>query len=159
MKALGKVIKYFNEHLEESICAILLSLIIILQGNIVFMRFFLGRTSSWQEEITGYLYVWLTYIGFSLSAKRFAHIRITTLVDILPQKWRDRVLILADFIWLVFNLIIVIISIELLKTLREFPMISGVLQWDMFWIYIIIPIGFFLGSLRMIQHYYYKIKN
>lgn len=153
------LLKHLDEHLEEYICATFLTLIVALLGIQVFFRFFFGRAWAWQEELTRFLFVWFNYLGVSLGAKRFGHIRITTFVKLFPASWQDKILLLADIVWLFFNLAVVVISFELLKTMQRFPMNSAALGWDLFWVYLIIPLGFLLTSYRILQGYYRKFRT
>lgn len=154
-----KWLKYLDDHFEEVVCAVFLTLIVAFLGIQVFFRFFLGRAWAWQEELTRFLFVWFNYLGVSLGAKRFGHIRVTTFVNFFPERWRDKVILLADIVWLFFNLAVVVVSFELLKTMLRFPMLSAAMGWNLFWIYLIIPLGFLLTSYRILQGYYRKFRT
>ncbi|WP_034601835.1 TRAP transporter small permease [Clostridiisalibacter paucivorans] len=50
----------------------------------VIMRYVFNNSLSWSEELGKFLFVWLSWIGISIGAKRGEHIKITMLVDKLP---------------------------------------------------------------------------
>ncbi len=54
----------------------------------VVMRFVFNNSSSWSEELGKFLFVWLSWLGISIGHRRKEHIKITMLVDKLPEKLR-----------------------------------------------------------------------
>lgn len=54
----------------------------------VVMRFAFNNSSSWSEELGKFLFVWLSWLGISIGHRKKEHIKITMLVDKLPEKFR-----------------------------------------------------------------------
>lgn len=48
------------------------------------MRYCFNNSLSWSEELGKFLFVWLSWFGISIGAKRGEHIKITLLVDKFP---------------------------------------------------------------------------
>ena len=96
--------KALDEHFEEAACALLLSVIIILLGIQVFLRFVFKDAIGWQEEIIRYCFVWMNYLGVALGAKRLGHIRVTTFLKLFSKKMQERFLVFADLLWVCFNI-------------------------------------------------------
>jgi len=72
----------------------------------------------------------------------------------LPQGlMRKAVLLLADLIWLAFLIIVFYYSLDFLDTVLQFPQGSAVLDIPLFYVYLIIPGGFVLMMLRLVQLY------
>lgn len=158
MSLLKSFLRRLDLYFEEYICVFLLALLVSLLGISVFSRFFLSRAWAWQEELTHIAFVLFIYFGLSLGAKKRGHIRVTSFIKLLPENWNDKVILVADAIWLSFNLAVIVISFELLKTMNNFPYYTAAMHLNMFWIYLIIPFSFVLTSYRIIQYYYRKIK-
>lgn len=151
-------LKHIDRYFEEYICVILLVLLVSLLGVSVFSRYVLSRAWAWQEELTRIVFVLFIYFGFSLAAMKRAHIRIISFVRLFPEIWRDKIILIADIVWVVFNLSVIIISIELLTTMHNFPYYSAAMNINMFYIYLFIPLIFALANYRIIQYYYRKFK-
>ena len=63
---------------------------------------------------------------------------------------------IADLLWIAFNIAIVWKSWEVIQGLLEFPYISPALEWSMAYIYMIFPIAFVLLSFRTLQVDYHR---
>lgn len=151
-------LRYLDRYFEEYICVFLLALLVSLLGVSVFSRFVLNRAWAWQEELTRIVFVSFIYFGFSLGAMKRGHIRVISFIRFFPEKWREKVILVADIIWIVFNLAVIIISFELLSTMYSFPYRTAAMNINMFWVYLIIPFSFLLTNYRIIQYYYRKYR-
>ena len=158
MSLLKSFLRYLNLYFEEYVCVFLLSLLVSLLGISVFSRFFLNRAWAWQEELTHIAFVLFIYFGLSLGAKKRGHIRVTSFVKLFPENWNDKIILVADGIWLAFNLAVIVISFELLKTMSNFPYYTAAMHLNMFWVYLFIPFSFVLTFCRILQYYYEKFK-
>ena len=67
-----KVMKWFDEYAEISVCVVLMSTMTVLLAVQVFMRYVMGASLSWSEEIARYLFIWLIYLGIELWRARNA---------------------------------------------------------------------------------------
>ena len=143
--------KKIDENFEEVACASLLSVIIVLLGIQIFLRFGFKSGIDWAEEIIRYCFVWLNYLGVALGAKRLGHIRITTFINFFPKSLQNKILLAADFLWVVFNVAVIFISLEMIKIMIRFKTLSPTLQINIIWAYIIIPMGFAITTIRILQ--------
>jgi len=99
-------IKKLLYHLDELISVLVLAFIILLTVSGVFFRYILHRPIAWQEELSTVAMVWLVFIGASVVAKKSAHIRIDSLSNLLPQKYRKIWLLIVNaFVLLVLGLL------------------------------------------------------
>lgn len=90
------------ENLEMSICfASMLGLTVITFIN-VFLRYVLGSSIPWSEEVCGFLIIWLTFGGSAYAFRMGAHIGIDSLVNRLKPKARHIVTILNKISVIVF---------------------------------------------------------
>lgn len=70
---------------------VLIAMFMSMVGVIFFqviMRYVFNNSSSWSEELGKFLFVWLSWLGISIGHRRREHIKITMLVDKLPNKLR-----------------------------------------------------------------------
>ena len=71
--------------------------ILIVVGFIqVVMRTVFNNSLSWSEELIRYIYIWLCWVGISLTQRRGEHIQLTFVLDMLPRKVQDVLKILVS---------------------------------------------------------------
>lgn len=67
--------------------SVLGGMVLIVFVNVVLRKFFHSGI-SFTEEALRYLFVWMSYLGIVAAFKTNGHIRVTMLVDVLPQRAR-----------------------------------------------------------------------
>ena len=70
----------------------------------VFSRYVLAHTFVWTEELALFLFTWLVLLTASIGVARGTHVRLTILLDALPDKARAAMERLIDLLVLVFGL-------------------------------------------------------
>ena len=151
-----KLLKLLDEYLEMSICVVLISAISIILGLQVFMRYVMQNSLSWSEELSRYLFVWLIYIGISYGAKIMRHIKIDASLYMFPKKWRSYVVIVGDFLFFVFCVIVVTYSVFLVQRQIMLSQTSPAIGMPMWILYAAPGVGFTLTALRQIQTIIYR---
>src|SRR5512137_813054 len=63
--------------------ALLTAMVVIVFANVC-MRYLLGTSVIWSEEVSRHLMIWLTFAGSGLALRTGAQIGIDTLQDALP---------------------------------------------------------------------------
>ena len=148
------ILKSIYHNFEEYVCTIFVSCMIICLGLQVAMRIISGASIAWSEELSRYCFLWTVYIGAALVAKRNAHVRITAQFSFLPIGGRLFFRILADCIWIAFNLYLAANCIITIQNGLQFPEISPTLGVVKSWVEMVIPFGFVLMSWRIVEQYY-----
>lgn len=77
---------YFIDKLEEFSLIIMYATMVIIIFIQVIMRYVFNNSLSWSEELGKFIFVWLSWIGISIGAKRGEHIKLTMFVDRLSPK-------------------------------------------------------------------------
>jgi TRAP-type C4-dicarboxylate transport system permease small subunit len=80
------VIKWLDKHLEESLLLIFLIMMVIVMGIQVIARYVFSASLSWSEELTRYLFVCSGFLSASYCIKHNLSIKITQLIELLPEK-------------------------------------------------------------------------
>ncbi len=142
------------DNIEWAICGVLLLSIVGLLFIQVIARYGLGQSISWAEEMSRFGLLGLVYISAALGAKMGTHIRITAHLKALPPVPRVVAFALSDAIWLAFNIIVIYQSILLIDGMNRRPLVSGALLLNMQYVFALIPIGFTLQSIRLIERWY-----
>jgi len=67
------------------VCGALLLAMVIIEGAGVIFRFVLHDSLSWSDELSAYLFVWLTCLGAAAGIKLRVHPEVKALADRLPS--------------------------------------------------------------------------
>jgi TRAP-type C4-dicarboxylate transport system permease small subunit len=140
-------------NLEEYVSAFLVGLMILCLMLQVGVRIVIGAGLAWTEELSRFCFIWAVYVGASLAAKRAAHVRISAQFLLAPVKVRLFFRIVADSIWIGFNIFFVFLTIDMTREAFAFPEVSPTLGWVKAWIEMIIPISFAMMTLRTVEVY------
>lgn len=152
-----RVLAFIDDRFEEIIGVALLAAVVTMIFAGVVMRLGFKSGLAWQEELSRILYVLVVYLGASYGMKSHDHIRVTAVVNLLPPRGQQIMKVITDIVWAGFNIAIVVISINVYQTMRQFLGESAVLRIPLHLIFLIVPIGFTLLTLRLIQSYLRKI--
>ncbi len=147
------MLHWLDRHLEEAIactCITAVACFVFLQ---VILRYGFNVALTWTEELSGIAMVWAVYMGAALAVRERFHIRIMAGVVALPRPLALALVVLADAIWLAFNLFMIGVCLDYLRLAWAKPSISPALGINMFWPETIVLIGFVLMTLRLLQIY------
>jgi len=144
-------IKALDKWFEEVVCSLLLVALVTILGWQVAERFLFAVSTTWHEEVSRFIFIWLVYLGISLGVKRREHIRIMAFIRFIPKRAHRVLYFIAEFGWLFFCLVVCYLSFSMLKTMFQFKHLSAALHWNMAYIYLIIPVSMLLTSFRIAQ--------
>ncbi|WP_298788638.1 TRAP transporter large permease subunit [uncultured Marinococcus sp.] len=156
--------KKLDEHFEKTLIIIGFSLFILLINAQVINRYFLpfieiANITTWTEEVARYLFIWVTYLGVSLTIKYNESIKVETLINKLSLKKRTIINIGNAGLILGFCLYLIYYGSSMVLDLAMTGQSSPALGIPMFIPYAIIPFGFFLIGIRLFQTTFVDIKN
>ncbi|WP_249260936.1 TRAP transporter small permease [Virgibacillus pantothenticus] len=123
-------------------------LVIFLQ---VIMRYVLGSSLSWSEELARYCFIWSVYIGISYGVKRKRHISVDVLLVMLKERGRLILTILTNCLFIIFAAIIIYYGADITIRLLSWGQDSPALQIPMGVVYLAAPIGLGLCIIRLMQ--------
>ena len=149
MKKIPAVLDNIEKYLSVAALAVML---IIVFWQVVF-RYVFNAANSWSEELARYLHVFLVYIACGYATRMREHIKIDALIQIFPKKLRPFVVRLGEAVFLAFCIFIIVYGIRQSMSVFHMGRISSALKISMGYIYIILPIGYSLTSLRIIQNW------
>jgi C4-dicarboxylate transporter DctQ subunit len=81
------------------------------------------------------------------------HIRINIISDLLPPRARKALRVVTDIIWAGFNITVIIMAMQVYQKMQRFLGESAVLKIPLHVVFLIVPLGFVLLTLRLIQGY------
>jgi TRAP-type C4-dicarboxylate transport system permease small subunit len=92
-----KISKLLEQVLNVFMVAALAFMVILVFGNVV-LRYAFNSGITWSEEMSRYLFVWLSFLGAIAALKEHEHLGVDTLVRRLPIKLQKAAVILSDLL-------------------------------------------------------------
>lgn len=152
-----KFLRWLDRSFEEWILGVLLiGMAIILMMQII-MRSIFGASLTWAEEVARYFYVWSVFlsVGYTIRAKNI--LRVDLILGKLPKKLRFVVEILLDIANVVLYAYLAHFAVIVVRGIYTSHQTSPALEIPMYLVYLIIPAGFALASLRSVQKIYLDV--
>jgi TRAP-type transport system small permease protein len=139
-----RMIDYLFRPLEVVIVVLLAAMVIMVFGNVV-LRYGFNTGIVVSEEMSRYLFVWLTFIGAVVTFRENAHMGVETLVRQFPRNGRLICMVASNVI------IFFCAAVFFWGTWKQAPinasMTAPVTGLPMIWVY---GIGFFTGGAMAI---------
>ena len=80
----------------------LFSAMVVVTTLGVFFRYVLNNALPWAEEADRYLFIWLSFVGASITMRHKAHIAVDLLLRYVSPRWRHWLALVAQGCVLVF---------------------------------------------------------
>ena len=149
---IDKIIEYFLVGL--------LSLMVFNVSWQVFTRFILGDPSSWTEELTRYLLIWLGMIGAGYVTGKKMHLAIDFFANKAKQPLRRYIEIFIHTAVLLFALTVMVIGgINLVGLVLYLQQITASLQIQLGYVYLALPISGLLIIFYSAENIFEIIKS
>jgi TRAP-type C4-dicarboxylate transport system permease small subunit len=103
-------VKRLDRALELLVYYLSAALMLALTGVILYAvvaRYFFNASPAWSDEVPRVLFLWGTYIGIALAAKRGQSLKVTFVLDRLPplaRLWLEMFMHVSIFVMLAFLL-------------------------------------------------------
>ena len=139
MKKFASLIKKIDSFgfLLAAITLVLLSFLTFLQ---VIMRYVIEKPIAWADEMTRYLFVWLSFLGTCLAAKKKSHVAVLGIINLFPKKPREILYMISQVTTLIIVTVILYSSYIGIKPLKN--QLSAAMQVPMLIPYLVIPFSF-----------------
>jgi TRAP-type transport system small permease protein len=99
-------ISAFLENLLNIILASALAIMVVLVFGNVILRYFFNSGITWSEEMSRYLFVWLTFLGAIGAYQNKEHLGVDMVVKRLSKRMKKIVLVISDLLILFVLLLI-----------------------------------------------------
>ena len=153
-----KIFEFFSTFEQKFSYVLVVFLTVILFVQIA-NRYIFSTSFIWLEEIARISFVWLIYFAVASAARENAHIRVGLIDLFLPPSAVKIVDYAADALVIVFNLVIVWLGIELMRSSIEFGDKTPVTDIPMPVIYAVIPFCFALMAFRILGYNIRSFRN
>ncbi|MBC2723722.1 TRAP transporter large permease subunit [Desulfosporosinus sp.] len=151
-----KWLKLIDENFEKPFLFVgLLAIILLITYQTVYRyaisNVFEGSAIVWLEEMARFVFIWISYLAIPLAIKNRSNIRVDIIYDKLSKRWQGVSWIIVDICCLALSAVVLVMGIDHIKMMVEFPQTSPALEIPFLIPYMILPIGFGLMSIRVIQ--------
>ena len=147
----GRAFQNINKSLQKlelflgTTCFIILFILMVAN---CFGRYVLGKPILWAEELNNFLFVWLGFLGAAFVMSNDGHIRVTSILDMMPPLGRY---ITVQICNLIFIVMCIIFMEPLYRLLRVVPF-SGLLRIPLIYVYSILPLSFGLMAFHIVNN-------
>lgn len=133
---------------------VFITMLVFLQ---VILRSF-GSSLSWGEELSRFIFIFITWIGASLGVRDSEHIKITILNDIAPKtkKYTD---VFATVLCLGICIFLLLSGIDMVEVVSRKMQYSPALKIPIGTMYCIIPVAGFLMGIKYIRQLFHDIRR
>ncbi|WP_231514862.1 TRAP transporter large permease [Oceanobacillus salinisoli] len=141
---------------EEVLIVVGFAIFILLINLQVINRYVLpfieiGNITTWTEEISRYIFIFVSFLGASLAIKKRENIRVNILVDRFPEHIRNAIDAANSLFMLYFSYLMVMYGFDLVAFQFETNQSTPAMGIPMAIPYSAIPIGFLFMGIRLIQ--------
>ncbi|MDR3319881.1 MAG: TRAP transporter large permease subunit [Desulfovibrio sp.] len=105
----------------------------------------------WTEELSRYIFIWISYLALSVAIRKRSSIRVDILYDSLPSRWQQASWIMVDICFLTLTLTICWTGWAQIEHLLKFPQYTTALGIPYIIPYLVLPLSFGLMSIRLLQ--------
>jgi len=124
----------------------------------VLFRYALGRPIFWADDVSLYLFCWLTFIGSALAVRRKEMAAVTILLEKLPPLLRKIADILIELCVLFFVVIMFYYSYKWIASPSVLQQISPTLSVKLWIIYLALPISMVCMAIFTIESIVNKLR-
>lgn len=142
-----RFVEIFNRAEELLVCLVLLEMSVLAFIQVV-MRYVFGTSITWGEEVLRYQICFVAFFGADIGLRYGAHIKTEVINLILPDRYKT---LMNAFVFLAvcaFCAVIVYFGMGLVLKVAASGQLTAATRISKFWIYLPIPIGGFLMSVR-----------
>ncbi|WP_019139450.1 TRAP transporter small permease [Noviherbaspirillum massiliense] len=153
----------FLDHLEEWLIATLIALATLITFVAVLHRYASGLpipvlqdeliqlNTSWAQELTIYLFVWMAKFGAAYGVRTGIHVGVDVLINKLNTPWRNKFIVFGLLAGAVFTAIVGTLGAKFVWSIAHTEQVSADLEVPMWIVYLAIPLGSYLMSFRFLQ--------
>ena len=134
--------KKIREVLDRFVDFVIIVLFIILFAVVlmqIFFRYVLNSPLVWSEELSRYIFIWISFLGWTLATRHNTHIRVEFLLKSLPRGIRFIIEVITRLIIIFFIGMLIYLGIRMAVRSVDVPTVT--LFFTYAYIYAIVPIA------------------
>ncbi|MCG8423479.1 MAG: TRAP transporter large permease subunit [Proteobacteria bacterium] len=160
----NNLIGWLDENFEKPFLFIgMLSIILFITFQ-TFYRYFIVQfiegagAAVWTEELSRFIFVWISYLAIPLAIKNRSNIRVDIIYDRLSVRFQRMSWIAVDLCFIALTAFISYVGMQHIFMQFRFPQTTAAMQLPYAVPYMILPLGFALMVIRLVQDIYKSIK-
>lgn len=134
----------------------LVLIIVLLLGMVcssflqVVFRLVLKQPLSWTEELSRYLFVWMTFIGGALVVSESGHFKMDILTVLIRGRWVQVVNIIVNIALVIFSIVLVVYGFKLVQMVysQKTPALGITMSIP----YFVLPLNGVLSIIHLIEN-------
>ena len=147
-----KVLKWLDDHFEETLLVILLVLIACINmWQVIVRNLEFIDPLTWAEEFSRFCWIASVFLSLPYTIRRGSMLRVSVLLDLMPNAMRNTINILVDIITMASMAMLLWFSFECVGNQITRGETSPAMLWPMWTVYSTMIVGFGLGVLRGLQ--------
>jgi len=128
----------------------LFSTMVIVTTLGVFFRYVLNNALPWAEEADRYLFIWLSFVGASITMRHKAHIAVDLLLRYVSPAWRRTLALASQSAVLIFLGMICGASIPVIELTSQTR--ATATDIPLSWVYLAAPTGCLCIAIETLRH-------
>lgn len=152
-------LKRLHQNAERWLLLIFYALIITTVAQEVIRRFILNYSSNWAEEVARYSFIYLAWIGAAVAVRDRSHIRIDAIIEFIPEKAQQALLLMGDILTLVIAVMVFYTSFDPLINAVKYASVTDGLRISRAWFLFAIPLGFGVLIMRTLEAIYQDVMS
>lgn len=146
-----KLIKWFDEHLEEIFLVIFLVLISVVCLLQVIARRIPTLSIPWTDEFCRFMWIWSVFVSVPFTIRKGSMLRVSVVLDLLPETLRKIINIVVDLIIVASMALLTYYSVGVIGERITSGETSPAMRWPMSAVYVVMLIGYGLSIVRAAQ--------
>lgn len=146
-----KVLRWLDEHLEETLLIFLLAMMTFVMGVQIISRYVLNSSLTWSEEITRYMFIWTGFLSISYCIKKWISIKIDQIINLMPKRWYIVFQLILNCILFILFCYLTMHAVTYLQASIASAQKSPALGLPMYFVQSAPLVGFFLAMIRAFQ--------
>ena len=155
LRKLNQILEKFEEFL---LSFGIIVITVILVANVI-TRSFLSFSIKAAEEISIFLVLIVTFAAVAYAARYGKHIMMTIVLDLIPYKAKKVLMIINSILCVVSLIFLAKISLDYVIYVYTMGRVTPALRIPAWWPVVIMPVGFFLGSLQFALAFIKNIRD
>ncbi len=158
-------LKWLDENFEKPFLFMgMLSIILIITFQTFYRyvgTYFSANASGaiWTEELARFIFIWISYLAIPSAIKKRNNIRVDIIYDRLPPRFQAISWIIVDLCFLALVGVVVIMGMNHLEMLQEFPQVAPATGMSYLFPYLVLPVGFGLMGIRLLQDLFKQVRE
>lgn len=150
MKNVFAKINYITSKIEKIILSLSILLMMINTTANALGRYIFNHSIYFSEELNQFLMVSVTFVGLAYAVRNGRNIRMTAIYDSLSHKKKKVLMIVIAITTSILMFLLAYEAFLYVMQLKEINRQSPALQIQVYLIYMIVPIGFFMSGIQFL---------